>query len=73
MSEDYFFCRKWRAISGKVYVDVQSNLTHQDAKLYRGSFAQSLQTNIAQAVYTPAGTKMQLNLAAPLQENPRGF
>ncbi|TCP95317.1 hypothetical protein EDC44_1098 [Cricetibacter osteomyelitidis] len=73
LSEDYFFCRLWRDIGGEVAVDVQSNLTHQGAKLYSGSFAQSLQTNIALAVYAPAGMKMQLNLAAPLKENVKGF
>ena len=60
------------AIGGEVYVDVQSNLTHQGAKIYRGAFADSLQTNIAQAVFAPAGTPMSLDLAAPLASNPRG-
>ena len=55
-----------------MYVDVQSNLTHQGAKVYRGSFAESLQTNVANAVYAPEGTTMRLELAAPLHANPRG-
>lgn len=32
LSEDYTFCHLWRQIGGDVYVDVQSNLTHQGAK-----------------------------------------
>ena len=53
LSEDYTFCRLWQQIGGEVYVDVQSNLTHQGAKIYRGAFADSLQTNVAQAVFAP--------------------
>ena len=72
LSEDYTFCHLWRQIGGEVYVDVQSNLTHQGAKVYHGSFAESLQTNVANAVYAPEGTTMRLELAAPLHANPRG-
>ena len=72
LSEDYTFCHLWRQIGGDVYVDVQSNLTHQGAKVYRGSFAESLQTNIANAVFAPKGTPMRLELATPLHANPRG-
>ena len=32
LSEDYTFCHLWRQIGGEVYVDVQSNLTHQAQK-----------------------------------------
>ncbi len=53
LSEDYTFCHLWRQLDGDVYVDVQSNLTHQGAKVYRGSFAESLQTNVANAVFAP--------------------
>ena len=43
-----------------------------ESKRYRGAFADSLQTNVAQAVFAPAGTPMSLDLAAPLASNPRG-
>ena len=72
LSEDYTFCRLWQQIGGEVYVDVQSNLTHQGAKVYRGAFAESLQTNIAHAVFAPKGMPMMLETAAPLVSNPRG-
>lgn len=72
LSEDYTFCRLLQQIGGKVYVDAQSNLTHQGAKIYRGSFADSLQSNLPQAVFAPAGTPMSLETAAPLSPNIRG-
>ena len=28
LSEDYAFCRRWRDIGGKVFVDVDCKLTH---------------------------------------------
>ncbi len=28
LSEDYAFCRRWRAIGGTVWLDAQSRLTH---------------------------------------------
>jgi hypothetical protein len=40
LSEDYAFCRRWRAIGGRVYVDSHSNLTHQGAKLFIRNFEQ---------------------------------
>lgn len=71
LSEDYFFCRLWRQLGGEIAVDVQSNLTHQGAKLYGGSFAKSLTTNLAQAVKAPIGKKMTLNITGELFENER--
>ncbi|ASK27667.1 hypothetical protein [Neisseria chenwenguii] len=73
LSEDYAFCRLWQQIGGEVYVDVQSNLTHQGAKIYSGAFAESLQTNLSRAVSAPKGVPMRLETEAPLKSNPRGF
>ena len=28
LSEDYAFCKRWRAIGGEIWVDLQSKLTH---------------------------------------------
>ena len=69
LSEDYTFCHLWRQIGGEIYVDAQSNLTHQGAKIYRGDFAQSLQTNLAQTIFAPKGTPLELEISAPLQSN----
>lgn len=72
LSEDYAFCRLWQQIGGKIHVDVQSNLTHQGAKVYGGSFADSLQTDLARAVFAPEGTPMKLETAGMLRANERG-
>lgn len=42
LSEDFAFCRRWRAIGGEVWVDTQSNLAHTGRKTYRGRFADVL-------------------------------
>lgn len=39
LSEDYAFCRRWRAAGGRVHVDLNCSLTHQGTKLYAGDFA----------------------------------
>ncbi|STZ75499.1 hypothetical protein [Bergeriella denitrificans] len=72
LSEDYFFCRLWRQLGGKVAVDVQSNLSHQGTKLYTGSFSKSITTNLAQAVLAPEGLPMSITYATDeIFENPR--
>lgn len=42
--EDYYFCRKWRGIGGKVFVDPEIRLAHVngDGKAFSGSFADYL-------------------------------
>jgi len=42
--EDYYFCRKWRAMGGKIYVDPEFRLAHVngDGKSFAGSFAEWL-------------------------------
>ena len=42
--EDYYFCRKWREIGGKVYIDPEFRLAHvnSDGKSFAGSFADFL-------------------------------
>jgi hypothetical protein len=42
LSEDYAFCRRWRALGGKVHVNTLSDLSHQGNKVYRGSLAAAL-------------------------------
>ena len=42
LSEDYTFCRRWRDIGGKVFVDVQCKLMHLGQHLFRGDLAESL-------------------------------
>jgi hypothetical protein len=42
LSEDYAFCRRWRDIGGKVFVDLQCNLMHLGQHMFRGDLAESL-------------------------------
>ncbi|VEB22174.1 hypothetical protein [Avibacterium volantium] len=61
LSEDYGFCYLWRKMDGKIYIDCQSNLTHQGAKLYTGDFANSLIHNLPNAIGAPTGKIMQID------------
>jgi hypothetical protein len=69
LSEDYGFCRLWSGLGESIYVDANSNLTHQGSKLYRGDFATSLQTSLPHAVGGPAGAAMVLAGREHLQPN----
>lgn len=42
--EDYVFCRKWRALGGKVWSDPYLKLTHCGAKDYVGTFGEWLRS-----------------------------
>ncbi len=36
LSEDYAFCRRWRALGGEIWLDLRSKLTHVGADRFRG-------------------------------------
>jgi hypothetical protein len=38
LSEDYSFCRRWRAIGGEIWLDLQSKLTHSGAQHFAGDY-----------------------------------
>lgn len=42
LSEDYAFCRRWRDMGGKVFVDVNCDLKHHGQKAFNGTLLQSL-------------------------------
>ena len=42
LSEDFAFCRLWRDIGGKVFVDLECKLNHLGQHMYRGDLAESL-------------------------------
>lgn len=69
LSEDYGFCRLWSGLGESVYIDANSNLTHQGAKLYGGDFANSLVTSLPHAVGGPVGAAMVLKGEEYLQSN----
>lgn len=37
LSEDYAFCRRWRATGGEIWLDLQSRLTHTGTYSFRGN------------------------------------
>jgi hypothetical protein len=42
LSEDYLFCKRWRAMGGKVYAEVTSILTHTGTHAFQGNYLASL-------------------------------
>jgi hypothetical protein len=42
LSEDYAFCRRWRDIGGKIWIDLQCKLMHLGQHNFRGDLAESL-------------------------------
>ena len=42
LSEDYAFCRLWRDLGGKIYVDSESRFGHQGQHMFEGNLAESL-------------------------------
>lgn len=39
LSEDFAFCRRWRAIGGEIWLDLDSKLNHSGSYTYRGNTA----------------------------------
>jgi hypothetical protein len=72
LSEDYGFCRLWSGLGESIYIDANSNLSHQGAKVYRGAFADSLLTSLPHAVGAPAGATMVLRGREYLKPNTPG-
>jgi hypothetical protein len=72
LSEDYGFCRLWSGLGESIYIDANSNLSHQGAKMYRGDFANSLLTSLPHAVGGPAGAAMVLKGQEYLKPNVPG-
>ena len=61
LSEDLAFCQLWQQHGGEIYLDAQSNLTHQGGKLFTGYFAQSLVNDPAKAVQCPTDKPIVLS------------
>lgn len=69
LSEDYGFCRLWERLGGKIYVDANSNLSHQGGKIYRGDFAGSLVRDVRYAVTAPKGLRYVVTGTEHLRPN----
>lgn len=50
LSEDYAFCKKWRSIGGKIFMDVHSRLVHCGYQAYPGNFFESLPKSVRDAL-----------------------
>lgn len=42
LSEDYAFCRRWSALGGEIWADVESRLTHVGPMAYSGSLVEAM-------------------------------
>ena len=69
LSEDYGFCRLVSGMGEHIYVDANSNLTHQGSKLYRGDFADSLTHALSYAINGTEGARMELRGLQYLKAN----
>lgn len=51
LSEDYTFCKRWRDIGGKIFMDISVNLSHIGTYVYDGSI---LMKFIEEGIFTPS-------------------
>jgi hypothetical protein len=59
-SEDYIFCKRWRDIGGKVYLDPSLTLDHTGKKTYSGSILNVIKQQTEMAINNmPEYEKMQ--------------
>lgn len=49
LSEDYAFCARWRALGGRIWLDLQSRLTHAGMSHYEGDCTRRYATPTADA------------------------
>lgn len=65
-SEDYTFCRRWRALGEKVWIDPQLTLHHTGEKTFSGKFISFL--NRQYLAHNPPAAKSTLDLVKGLLE-----
>lgn len=54
LSEDYAFCRRWRAIGGEIWLDLESRLTHVGPDRFNGDTS-SRYSSLQKAAHETAG------------------
>jgi hypothetical protein len=57
LSEDYGFCQLWEKIGGEIYIDANSDLTHEGRRVWRGDFAATIRHV---AVGAPKGQRIRV-------------
>ena len=50
LSEDFAFCRRWRDVGGKIFVDVTARLRHVGTHVFSGDFSETLRVAPRNAV-----------------------
>jgi hypothetical protein len=70
LSEDYAFCRLLQNIGMDIYVDANSNLTHQGQRLYTGDFGAALREAPARAIGATKGLRIKVLGLENLKPNP---
>ena len=71
LSEDYAFCRLLQNLGIDIYVDANSNLTHQGETTYTGNFGRTLTSAPAHAIGATKGKRMNVVGSGHLKPNPR--
>ena len=66
LSEDFSFCRRWEAIGGDIWADLQSTLNHVGPMVFRGDLASQF------AGLAPPPAALAENDAAAMSEAPAG-
>ena len=67
---DYAFCRLLQNLGVDIYVDANSNLTHQGEQLYTGNFGRTLASAPARAIGATKGKGMKVVGIDKLKPNP---
>jgi len=70
LSEDYAFCRLLQNLGVDIYVDANSNLTHQGETQYTGNFGRTLVAAPAHAIGATKGKRLNVVGAQNLKSNP---
>lgn len=58
LSEDYAFCRLWERLGGHIFIDANTQLSHEGRRVWQGDFPASLRNAPHVAVGAPKGLRV---------------